>query len=379
MHDTPAQAHAERVRTLYAGKLTPDLVVATLKAGESLFPSAIVARGPAVRPLPVGARLADVAVESAGRRHDLVDYLAYNRVAGLLVLADGTVVREDYELGYAPGQRWASFSLAKSVCSTLYGAALADGLIGNLDEPVARYLPTLAHGAYLDVTLRQVLEMRSGARWDETYTDPRSDRRRFLDLQLAGEPGSLVAMMAGLGRARAPGTAFNYSTGETFLAGAVLEAALGRPLAGYLSAKIWAPAGMEADAGWWLESAGGATIGGSGLSATLRDYARFARFVLEDGCIGAARVVRPGWFAEATARTTATGVRRDYGYQWWLPATPDPVHEGAFLAMGIFGQRIYLNPRRRLAIVALCARPKPADAHVVEDLAFFGAIARALG
>jgi CubicO group peptidase (beta-lactamase class C family) len=377
MSTTPA--NALRIRTLYAGKLPPDAVVAALKDADTLLPSAIVARGAVARPLPrAPAALADVTLESGGRHYDLVDYLAYNRVAGLLVLADGAIVREDYALGLAPGERWASFSLAKSVCSTLYGAALADGLLGSLDERVGKYLPALGRGAYRDVTLRQVLEMSSGVRWDETYTDPRSQRRQFLDLQIAGEPGSLLAMMAGLERAQRAGAAFNYSTGETFLAGAVLEAALGRPLAEYLSATLWAPGGMDADASWWLESPGGSAIGGSGLSATLRDYGRFAQFVLDDGCLGSRRVVRPGWFAESTTRVRADGSRRDYGYQWWLPTDPDPIHAGSFLAMGIFGQRIYLHPARRLAIVALCARPKPSNAHVVEDLAFFAAVACAL-
>ena len=314
----------------------------------------------------------------AGRRYDLVDYLAYNRVAGLLVLKDGAIVREDYELGLAPDVRFASFSLAKSVCSTLYGAALQDGLIDSLEEPIVRYLPQLAGGAYADVSLRQVLEMSSGAGWDETYTDPASQRREFLELQIAGRPGSLLRMMAGLRRAHAPGRVFNYNTGETFLAGAALEAAIGAPLSHYLHERLWSPAGMQANARWWLESEGGATIGGSGLSATLRDYARFARFVLDDGCIGTRRVVREGWFAESTNNVARDGGRRDYGYQWWLLPATDPVHDGAFLAMGIFGQRIYLHPRRRLAIVALCARSKPSDAHVVDDNAFFGAVAQAL-
>jgi CubicO group peptidase (beta-lactamase class C family) len=380
MIPTDADTRARHVRTLYAGKLPPDAVAATLMAGDALFPSASVASGAVPSALPAAATLlADVDLLVGGRRYDLVDYLAYNRVAGLLVLADGAIAREDYQLGFDPGARWASFSLAKSVCSTLYGSALADGVLDNLDDAVTKYLPALAGGAYREVSLRQVLEMSSGVAWDETYTDPRSERRRFLDLQLAGAPGSLVGMMASLPRARPAGSAFNYSTGETFLAGAVLEAALGGPLADYLSERLWAPAGMESSATWWLESPGGTAIGGSGLSATLRDYARFARFVLEDGCIGERRVVRSGWFAESTARTTTRGVARDYGYQWWLPDRYDPVHAGAFLAMGIFGQRIYLNPARRLAIVALCARPKPSDAHVVEDLAFFGAVARALG
>ncbi len=377
MDSTPELTRARLVRTLYDGKLTPDCLAATLMASETLFPSARVACGGEVRPLAhAPAALSDVAIHCHERRYDLVDYLAYNRVAGLLVLADGAIVREDYQLGFTPSARWASFSLAKSVCSTLYGAALADGLIRDLDDPVTKYLPTLDRGAYREVSLRQVLEMSSGVAWDETYTDPRSERRRFLDLQLAADPGSLLAMMATLSRARPAGSTFNYSTGETFLAGAVLEAALGEPLADYLSARLWA--GMERTASWWLESAGGTAIGGSGLSATLRDYARFAQFVLDDGCLGTTRVVRAGWFAESTTRTTTRGIARAYGYQWWLPETIDPLHEGAFLAMGIFGQRIYLNPRRRLAIIALCARPKPSNAHVVEDLAFCAAVARAL-
>ena len=373
-------ARARHVRTLYAGKLLPDAVAATLMAGDTLFPSAPVACAASPGDLPrARAPLTDVDLVVGGRRYDLVDYLAYNRVAGLLVLADGAIAREDYQLGLDPGARWASFSLAKSVCSTLYGAALADGVLGDLDERVTKYLPALHAGAYRDVSLRQILEMSSGVAWDETYTDPRSERRRFLDLQLEGRPGSLTGMMAALPRAMPAGGGFNYSTGETFLAGAVLEAALGRPLAQYLSERLWVPAGMQSSAAWWLESPGGTAIGGSGLSATLRDYARFARFVLEDGCIGARRIVRDGWFAESTARTTTLGTPRDYGYQWWLPDRADPVHAGAFLAMAIVGQRIDLNPARRLAIVALCARPKPSDAHVVEDLAFFGAVARALG
>jgi hypothetical protein len=373
-------SNARRIRTLYAGKLPPDAVVEALKDGAGLFPSAIVARGATSRALvAASAALDDVDIETPSRRYDLVDYLAYNRVAGLLVLADGRVVREDYALGLAPGDRWASFSLAKSVCSTLYGAALEEGLIGDLDERIARYLPALASSAYRDVTLRQVLEMRSGVRWDETYTDAGSERRRFLERQLEGRPGGLLAMMAGLERASPAGSAFNYSTGETYLAGAALEAALGSPLADYLSKTLWAPAGMESDATWWLESVGGGAIGGSGLSATLRDYARFAQFVLDDGCLGARRIVRSGWFQESTARVRADGSRRDYGYQWWLPEAGDPLHAGAFLAMGIFGQRIYLHPARRLAIVVLCARPKPSDAHVVEDGAFYAAVTRALG
>lgn len=366
-------------RALYDGRLLPGTLVRTLLRSEALFPVATVARGRHARPLPPSDRpLRAVEIPARPRRCDLADYLALNRVAGLLVLKDGRIAREDYELGFAATARWASFSVAKSFTSTLLGAAIADGAIGSVAEPVTNYLPALAGSGYDGVAIRDVLRMASGVGWDETYTNPRSDRRRFLDLQIEARPGTLLAFMATLPRARPPGTLFNYNTGETFIVGALVEAATGEPLARYLSRKIWVPAGMESAAYWWLESAGGAGIGGSGIAATLRDYGRFGQFVLEDGRVGGLRIVPEGWFAESTRAQTLAGLTIDYGYQWWPLPDGDPVHHEAFQAQGIFGQRIYLNPRERLVVVVLAARPKPTDSQVIEDAAFFAAVARAL-
>jgi CubicO group peptidase (beta-lactamase class C family) len=371
---------AEVVRRLYDGVLRPDVVVRTLLETERLLPSRTVRHGADVRPLPASnRRLGPIRFTAGGRSVDLIDYLAQNRVAGLLVLKDGAVVLEDYELGLDPGYRWASFSIAKSVTSTLVGAALADGLIGSIADPLRRYLPSLAGSAYDGVTVRDLLQMTSGVRWDETYTDPGSDRRRFLELQIAGRPGALLDYMGNLPRVTAPGSAWNYSTGETFLAGAVVEAATHRPLADYLSDKIWARAGMQADASWWVETPDGAGIGGSGLCATLRDYGRFALFVLDDGVVAGSRIVPGGWFAAATAPRTIGNVRVDYGYLWWPVPQGAPVVDGAFAARGIFGQCIYVSPRQQLAMVVLSARPKPSGGGVIDDDALFAAVAHALG
>src|SRR5690606_12003593 len=116
-----------------------------------------------------------------------------------------------------------------------------------------------------------VIQMASGVAWNEDYLDPNSDRRRMLQAQARQEPGAVLAQIAALPRAAAPGTRWNYSTGETHVLGALLRAAVGRPLATYLSEKIWAPFGMEAPASWWLESPDGLEVGGSGISARLRD------------------------------------------------------------------------------------------------------------
>jgi len=233
--------------------------------------------------------------------------------------------------------------------------------------------------AYDTVTVRDMLLMASAVKWDETYTDPKSDRRKVLDLQLTGKPGSIIGYMKALPRAGEHGTIWNYSTGDSFLVGAVIEGAVHKPLAQYLSETLWSKLGMEQDATWWLESPGGMGLGGSGLGATLHDYARFAQFVLDDGVLDGKRIVPEGWFREAGSPHRIGGKMQDYGYLWWPIPAGDPIHQGAFQAIGIFGQHIYINPREKLAIVVLSARSKPAsDSGPINDVPFFAAVARAL-
>jgi CubicO group peptidase (beta-lactamase class C family) len=368
-------------RQMFDGKMLPGEEVATFEHSDTLFPVNIAIRKGEVRPLPPSAvRLPqNLQFRSDGKDYDLFDYLAYNRVAGLLILKDGKVVLEDYELGASPDTRWISFSMAKSIASTLVGAAVRQGFISSLDDPMTRYVPELKGGAYDGVSIRNVLQMASGVKWDETYTDPKSDRRKLLELQLAHKKGSILNFMSGLPRAGEPGSIWNYNTGESFLAGALIEGSTHKPLATYLSETVWSRLGMEKDATWWVESAGGMGLAGSGLSATLRDYGRFGRFVQQDGVIDGERVVPEGWFREAGSAHVIGGKSVDYGYFWWPIPAGDPIHRGAFQAVGIFGQHLYINPVENLVIVALSARPKPNSAdHVLDDEAFFASVARAL-
>jgi CubicO group peptidase (beta-lactamase class C family) len=161
--------------------------------------------------------------------------------------------------------------------------------------------------------------------------------------------------------------------------GAVLRAAIKKPLAEYLSEKIWSKAGMEDDATWWMESPDGLEVGGSGFSARLRDYGRFALFVLNGGRVGGEQVVPAGWFEEAGRSHVIGGKNVNYGYMWWTYGEDAaPVHKGAFRAEGIFGQSIYLNPREGVAIVVWSARPKPSGPSVINDNDFFAAVVNAL-
>ena len=369
------------VRQSYDGALSPELAVRTFRNIHRLFPSRTIAPGPRVRELPVSdTPLGDVTFTAGRTRYSLDDYVRLNRVTGILVLQDGKVVLERYEHGNTRRTRWMSMSVAKSVTATLVGAALHEGLIRTLDDSVTRYVPRLTGSAYDGVTIRDVLTMASGVRWDETYTNPASDRRKLLEAQISQLPASAMALMASLPRAAPPGTRHTYSTGETQVVGEVVRGAVGRPLATYLSERVWRPAGMEGDATWWLDSPDGHEIGGSGISATLRDYARFGQFVLEDGVVDGRRILPAGWTREAgSPRALRNGDVLPYGYLWWTATTAASARDSAFSAQGIHGQMLYINPRARVVIAVWSAQVEPTGGAVVDDAAFFDAVVEALG
>ncbi|MFZ1084910.1 MAG: serine hydrolase [Terracidiphilus sp.] len=375
----PALAQSSTVEKLLSGAMRPDDEVLIFSHSDNLYPSATVARKGPVRSLPRAEKQLDnVHFQIDGKWLDLYDYLACNRVAGLLILKGGKIVFEDYELGAKPEMHWASFSVAKSVSSTLVGIALQQGLLHSLDDPVTTYVPALRGSAYDGVTVRNLLQMASGVRWDESYWDPKSDVSQISAALMAQKPGGVVNYMRSLPRAAAPGSVFNYSTGETYLIGPVIEGATHKPLAAFLSESLWSQLGMESDATWWLESPGGIGLAGAGIGATLRDYARFGLFVQQDGVVDGKRLVPEGWFREAGSAHVVGGKSVDYGFLWWPLPKGDPVHQGAFEAQGIFGQFIYINPKEKLVIVVLCARSKTVGVTGVDDDSFFAAVAHEL-
>lgn len=361
------------VRDVYSGTLFPDIQVNTFRNIDRLFPTRVVEAGGTPYPLPPAQRtLENFRFESRGETYDLYDFLSLNRVSGILVLKNGEIAFEKYLLGNGPDTRWMSMSVVKSITATLVGAAIADGYIDSLDDPLTRYLPVFEGSAYDGVNIRQLLLMASGVAWNETYTDPASDRRALLEAQLAQEPEGTLKLMARLPRAAAPGTRWNYSTGETQVVGALVAAATGKPVAEYLSEKIWQPFGMGSAATWWLESADGLEISGSGLSATLRDYARFGLFMLGGGRAGGKQVLPEGWVGEATRDHPLPGKAEPYGYMWW------PLDRGAYAAIGIFGQFIYVNPAQQVVVAMWSAQPKPVGKDAVDEYLFFNALSEAL-
>lgn len=317
---------------------------------DEVFPSRTVPRGTHVRALPTGDPPAALQPGTPGAQ--AVDqFVADQKVAGLIILQDGVVRLERYALGHSAAGRWTSQSVAKSVTSTLVGAALKDGFIANLDEPVTTYIADLRGSAYDSVTIRQLMTMTSGVKWIEDYTSPTSDIARFYVAPVTPGMNATVSYMRTLPRDAPPGTKWVYKTGETHLLGVLVAAATHQNLADYLSAKIWGPYGMEQSATWMLDRTK-AELAGCCLQAALRDYARFGQFVLDGGRIDGQSVVPDGWFEAATRRQYATTYAdRGYGYQWWT------LDSGGFAGIGIHGQLLYLDPSRRLVVAINSAWP----------------------
>jgi CubicO group peptidase (beta-lactamase class C family) len=329
-------------RTLF---WTPEQQVAGYRNFDHVYESRSIPAGGEPYPLESAPRdFSAVTYQVDGVTYTLDDYVRDKRVTGLLVVKDDRILLERYGLGNDENSRWVSFSIAKSVVSMLIGAAIQDGYIESVDEPITRYLPRLAGGGYDGVTIRNVLQMASGTQWNEDYADPASDVARTPRGNLA-----LIEFMSGHTREVAPGETFNYNTGETHLAGALLRAAIGNNLATYLSHEIWRPFGMEAEATWMLHEPGGGETGGCCINATLRDYARIGIFAMNGGVLrDGTRVLPEGWMAESTAPSKGS---KGYGYLWWLR------EDGGYAGIGIFGQLLWIDPKSKLVIVTHSAWP----------------------
>jgi CubicO group peptidase (beta-lactamase class C family) len=350
---------------------------------DRFYATRAIPRGNHVFALPRGEEIAP-RYSAGGVEHDVGAYIDRTNAAGLIVIKRGRIVLERYALGHRPEVRWNTASCVKSMTSTLAGAALRDGAIGSLDDPVTHYVPAVRGSAYDGATVRHLLTMSSGAGWTEVYTERESDASRYSALLAGRIPGSVINMLRTIPRGVAPGTRFSYSTGDSFLLGCVVTASTGTTLAAYMSEKIWANFGMEFDAYYTLESDDGQDVGSGRAGVALRDFARFGLFILGGGMAQGLAVLPEGWVDDAGRTIFPLGAGQSsygaagYGYTWWI----DP--DGSMVAVGFGGQSIYINRRADLVIATQSCWPQPPfDAaygvdRAAERLAFRAAVVRCL-
>ena len=324
-----------------------DAAFRSLDAVAALAEANVIEAGGTAFPMPRGAPISiPMNVEM---------YMREQRTAGLVIIQDGKLRLERYGLGFDANGQWTSFSVAKSFTSTLVGAAIKDGFIKSIEDKVSDYIPNLKGSAYDAVSIKQLLTMTSGVRWNEDYEDKNSDVALFNEHK--AEPGvdATVSYMRTLSREAPAGDKWAYKTGETNLIGVLVSSATGKTLSAYLSEKIWAPFGMEHNGSWLLGSTGH-EISGCCIQASTRDFARFGQFMLAGAQIDGKPVLPEKWIAAATTRQADIGhPGKGYGYQWW---TDD---DGSFAAQGIFGQGIFIDPKRKLVIASNSNWPKATD------------------
>lgn len=376
-----AAIHGEKLARVYhiVRLFEADRIVGNFRSMETMFETTPVRRGPVAHALQMQIRALPETYEYGGKTRDVASFLRDTWTTGLIVLQDGRIAHEEYDFGHTAKTRTISWSVAKSFISALVGIAVAEGHIADIGQPVSDYVPALKGSGYEGVPIKHVLQMSSGIRFDEDYGAFFSDINR-LGRAIAFD-SSLDEFVATLARERAPGEFHHYVSMDTQVLGMLLRAATGESIASYLESRIWMRMGMESDA-YWLVDRNGMELAFGGLNAVLRDYARLGQLYLNKGKSEGQQIVPEEWVRASVTPDAphlqpgnpASSRVLGYGYQWWIPQQPD----GDYLAIGVYGQFVYVYPEKGIVIAKTSAYP---DYNVdgqdkeLETIAMFRAIA----
>lgn len=281
------------------------------------------------------------------------EYIEDTKTTGLLVIQDDTIKYEQYFAGGDENTLFSSNSMGKSFVSALMGLAVSEGYVESVEDSLGKYIPEFVGTELENIPIKACLQMASGIDFDED-----TDMSGFSMRTLMGSPAMKV--IAKYGVQEEPYTYRRYLSINTEILGEVIKNATGRSLAEYMEEKIWKKIGMAHDAYWTLSN--GTELAMGGLSVSLHDYACFARLYLNEGDYNGEQILPKEWVKDsldASADYSKPGSNYDaynaigYGYQWWVPEGD----EGEFMAIGVYGQWIYVNPSNRVIIVKTSADP----------------------
>ena len=362
------------VQTLRWHMLDGDVNSLMFRSMDKLFTTRSVPRAGPVWALPRADHALDFSYSFRGSTYSAEQFLERSYTNALLVMKDGRIVAEIYRNNSDERTRFMGWSMTKSVTSVLVGRALAEGRIKSLDDPITRYLPELGEGGYDGVTIRQIMQMRSGVDYEERYdfANPGIAATNHINA-LVKNVARFADVARTIGRSHAPGSTFQYKTIDTAVLGWLVERVSGMSVAAYTAQQLWEPLGAESDAFYIMDGAPGVgrEFSGAGFNATLRDWARFGLMMMNRGAANGHQIVSPDWVDMSTAPTGAEGEQGGYGFQWWtMPNSP------AYSAIGLQGQYVFVDPATRTVVVKLSYFP-PADEQASEETAAFLAAASA--
>lgn len=357
---------------------------------SELIPTAQISARPGLiedPPVDPGALLKQtfaVGGETAG----VVDVLRRTSTDALVVMKSGRIVADYHAPNFTAQSRHILFSASKSVTSIVAGILHSDGLI-DFDETVSRYVPELKSSAFADARIRDILDMRVSLDFEETYQDPRGDFARYrraglLEPSVPGDtPDSLIAFLASLQKgARDHGGPFHYCSPNSDVLGLVIERASAQRFADFAAARLWQPLGAQQDAYITVDAIGSARTGG-GFCMTPRDLVRIGEMMRQGGIANGRRIVSQDWVSDTITNGSAEAWRAGKFVEW-LPdgryrnkwyQTGDA--SGAFFALGIHGQYLYVNPRAEMVIAKFSSQPEPVNNDLKRlNLALFDTLAR---
>ncbi|WP_250656965.1 serine hydrolase domain-containing protein [Alkalimarinus coralli] len=288
-----------------------------------------------------------------GEKRDTENFLEKTSTTALVVIRNNDIMFENYYRGTTESDRRISWSTAKSFLSAIFGVAVAEGHIASLQDPVTQYVPELKGSGYDGVSIKNVLQMSSGVRFDEDYGRFNSDINRFGRTMALG--GSFDDFAASLEKEREQGEYLHYVSIDTHVLGMVLRNATGREIADYFNEKLWSQIGAEDSALYIVDSYNEPMVLG-GLNLRTRDYARFGKLFLDNGQWNGKQIIPAKWVTESTTpdaphlkpgKRDSSDINLGYGYQWWIPENADQ----EFMAIGIYDQYIYVNQKAGVVIV----------------------------
>lgn len=278
-------------------------------------------------------------------------FLKETKTSGLLVVANNKIVYEKYYLGSDENTRFSSNSVCKSFVSALVGIAIDEGYIESVNDSVAKYIKEFRNTGMEKITIKDCLQMSSGIDFDEV-----TDMSKISMTNMFGI--SKMKSIVKFGFAHEPGTYRAYSSINTDILGEIVSNATGYSLSDYMQEKIWSQIGVEKDAYWTLSN--NKELANGGLHISLRDYARFGKLYMNNGIFEGKQIIPESWVKDSIA-TNAPHLKAPhdgkpyselgYGYQWWIPEGD----QNEFMAIGVFGQWIYINPNKNVIIIKTSA------------------------
>ena len=311
------------------------------------------------------------------------EYLQRSATTALVVLKDEDITHESYYLGTKAEDKRISWSVAKSFLSAIFGIAVEQGKIKSLNDPVTDYAPSLQGSGYEGITIKNVLQMSSGIRFNEDYNDFFSDINRMGRLLALG--GSFDQFAASLTNEREQGTYLHYVSIDTHVLGMVLRGATGESIVDYFQKHLWNKIQPEADTFYLTDELGEPMVLG-GLNMRSVDYLKFGKLYRDNGKWNDEQVIPESWVHASVTpdaphlmpgKRDSSDLDLGYGYQWWLPVDADE----EFMALGIYDQFIYVNKKANVVIVKNSANINFMDNNFEsghESAEFFRAVAKSL-